>query len=132
MTWHTMRLRTSAAWMALAATSSVLALLAGIQLAGTQLQTAPLNADVRVAEPQLATIQPGLATSAPNVVGASLGVARQRLLEANFTVQSSEVMDCDHFGTVVSQTPKAGTLAAPGSTIQVRIGRPPSPPRHCF
>lgn len=57
----------------------------------------------------------------PDVVGAKQLAAQRRLRAAGFVVRTSYVTSSHPQGTVVSQSPAAGTSAARGSTVAIRI-----------
>lgn len=72
------------------------------------------------------------ATQIPNVIGQSLTQATQTLQAAGFTSAfAGGVVDCNNLGVVARQTPGAGRWAAPGATVQLRVGTRPAPPRIC-
>ena len=67
----------------------------------------------------------------PDVRGDSPGPANSELSAVGLRLgtQSAVVDDsCNDIGAVISQTPSAGTVVAPGTAVNVRIGqRPPHP-----
>jgi serine/threonine-protein kinase len=54
-------------------------------------------------------------------VGSRQVAAQRRLRKAGFVVRTSYVTSSRPQGTVVSQSPEAGTSAARGSTVRIRI-----------
>jgi hypothetical protein len=67
----------------------------------------------------------------PDVRGDAQAEASVDLQAAGFVLgRVSLVADlsCDNIGTVMSQSPVAGSLARPGSAVSVAIGKPPGKP----
>jgi membrane peptidoglycan carboxypeptidase len=64
---------------------------------------------------------PPPAGNIPNVVGLTLAAATAKLTGAGFSVTSSTVNSVNPKGTVVTQTPGAGTNAVNGSVVQLEI-----------
>jgi hypothetical protein len=66
----------------------------------------------------------------PSVIDMTREEAFATLQAAGFTARSSSAVDprCNHIGVVMRQTPPAGTLALPGSLVQIVIG---TRPRFC-
>ena len=63
----------------------------------------------------------------PDVVGTQQLAAQRRLRAAGFVVRTSYVTSSRPEGTVVSQSPSAGTSAARGSTVRIGISLGPAP-----
>lgn len=57
----------------------------------------------------------------PNVVGLRDTAADERLQEVGFQVISTPVSSTRPRGTVLTQTPAGGSLAAPGSTVRITV-----------
>ena len=57
----------------------------------------------------------------PNVIGQSYDRAAEQLRSAGFTPVRRDVDAAEPEGTVVEQNPRAGTLAPPGSEVQVSV-----------
>ena len=75
-----------------------------------------------------------LTLQVPNVNNDNLQEATSVLNSAGFTVGNvKQLVDptCDHDRTVSHQTPAAGTLALPGTAVDLTIGLLP-PPGHCL
>jgi eukaryotic-like serine/threonine-protein kinase len=69
-------------------------------------------------------VSTGPATKAvPNAVGLPEAEARDRLVAAGFTVSSRRAFDERDEGTVVSQSPAAGTEADPDASIQLVVSK---------
>jgi len=69
---------------------------------------------------------------APDLTDDTTAQAGQALQAAGLVLGTvTEVTDkhCDHLGTVISQTPAAGTAVFPGSAVSVTIGQ--APPNGC-
>jgi PASTA domain len=86
---------------------------------------------VRVALISGEPVPPPALVIVPDVRGQPLATARQILFAVGFTAPTSNVVDCDNIGSVSTQNPNAGTHAAAGSAVQLRIGQKPQPPRVC-
>ena len=63
----------------------------------------------------------------PDVVGTQQLAAQRRLRAAGFVVRTSYVTSSRAAGTVVSQSPSAGTSAARGSTVRIGVSLGPAP-----
>jgi serine/threonine-protein kinase len=64
----------------------------------------------------------------PTVIGDTASAARAALTAAGFAVQSMTVTSKQSAGTVISESPQAGTQAAPGSLVTIEIAKAPPPP----
>jgi alpha-tubulin suppressor-like RCC1 family protein len=67
----------------------------------------------------------------PDLRGGSPAEASTDLQAAGFVlgrVSSIADLSCDNIGTVISQSPVAGTFARPGSAVSIAIGKPPGKP----
>ena len=59
----------------------------------------------------------------PNAVGLAEAEARDRLVDAGFEVDSTEVFSEREAGTVATQTPRAGAEAERGSTVTIEVSQ---------
>ena len=59
----------------------------------------------------------------PNAVGLGEAEARDRLVDAGFEVDSTEVFSEREAGTVATQTPRAGAEAERGSTVTIEVSQ---------
>lgn len=59
----------------------------------------------------------------PNAVGLTDATARDRLVAAGFKVTETRVFSQEKAGDVVSQTPPAGSKAAKGSTVAIKVSK---------
>jgi hypothetical protein len=76
-------------------------------------------------------IEPAL-PAVPDVRGYPVTTARQVLAAAGFGVGTQySTVDCNNIGLVVSHSPAPGTRAPMGSSVNLRIGARPAPPRSC-
>jgi hypothetical protein len=76
-------------------------------------------------------IEPALPV-VPDVRGVAVTTARQVLSAAGFGVGTqSSVTDCNNIGLVVGQSPAPGTRAPLGTSVNLRMGARPAPPRSC-
>jgi hypothetical protein len=76
-------------------------------------------------------IEPALPV-VPDVRGLAVTTARQVLSAAGFGVGTqSNVIDCNNIGLVVGHSPAPGTRAQLGTSVNLRIGARPAPPRSC-
>jgi beta-lactam-binding protein with PASTA domain/tRNA A-37 threonylcarbamoyl transferase component Bud32 len=62
----------------------------------------------------------------PNLVGTSFDSANSALLGRGFAVRRRDVESDDPKGTVVAQSPDAGTYQAPGATITLSVSKGPT------
>jgi len=62
----------------------------------------------------------------PSVIGSTFDSANSRLLGAGFAVRRKDVKSDQPAGTVVAQTPEAGTYQPPGATISRSISKGPT------
>jgi beta-lactam-binding protein with PASTA domain len=70
--------------------------------------------------------------SVPNLIDADDGDVPSILNSAGLVLGSDrEVVDCNHLGTVRSQSPAAGAGVAFGSAVSVSHGVLPTPPAEC-
>lgn len=77
-------------------------------------------------------VAPRPVTAVPNLVGDTLTRAETVLTAAGLSVGTiASVVDCNHLGIVVSQSPAAGTTVFLGTAVSVRVGTRPPPPRLC-
>jgi serine/threonine-protein kinase len=67
------------------------------------------------------------AVTVPDVVGASADDAAAALQSAGLKAQTTEVPSDEPRGTVVSQSPTAGSQVARGSTVRLEISSGPAP-----
>ena len=73
-----------------------------------------------------------MTTTVPDVVDERPDVAESDVLAAGLTVRIvGDVVDCDHLGTVSTQTPSAGTVVPLGTRVDLTIGKGPKPPAMC-
>ncbi len=61
----------------------------------------------------------------PSVVGDNITKARSTLKEAGFGVTVKQQQSSKPKGTVTAQSPKGGTSAKPGRTINLVVAKPP-------
>jgi eukaryotic-like serine/threonine-protein kinase len=61
--------------------------------------------------------------SVPNAVGLPEAEARDRLVDAGFEVESTEVFSDREPGTVTTQSPSAGAQAEAGSTVTIEVSQ---------
>ncbi len=62
----------------------------------------------------------------PNVVNQAVGNAESQLVPLGFSVATTYVNSSKPNGTVIKQTPNAGTKAAPGSTVTLTVSNGPA------
>jgi serine/threonine-protein kinase len=62
-------------------------------------------------------------STVPNAVGLAQGTARDRLVQAGFTVSTFEVFSDQPTGSVVAQDPSAGARVAPGSKVRINVSK---------
>jgi hypothetical protein len=67
----------------------------------------------------------------PDVIDDSAGSAVSILTGADLLVSQSSTVDCNHLGTVRSESPAGGTEVLRGSTVRIVVGTAPAPPRVC-
>ncbi len=71
-------------------------------------------------------------TTVPSVLGDTQTQASAALSAAGYVLGSvTTVVNCDSINRVTSQSPSAGTVLLPGSTVSVTLGRKPTPPAQC-
>ena len=71
-------------------------------------------------------------TVVPDLAGDTQAQARQALSAAGYVLGSvGSIVDCDNINRVTSQSPRAGTVLLPGSSVSITIGRKPTPPAQC-
>jgi hypothetical protein len=71
----------------------------------------------------------------PNLSGDTQGQASQALQAAGLvlgTVSAAVDGTCANIGTVLKQSPAAGTTVLPGSAVSITIGKSPPPPHQCL
>jgi len=72
------------------------------------------------------TVSSGSATSVPGVVGQTLEVARAMLEERGYVVQTLDSESPFEAGTIVTQSPEAGTELDPGSPVVITVSLGPA------
>ncbi|MFJ9381206.1 PASTA domain-containing protein [Streptomyces sp. NPDC101455] len=71
-------------------------------------------------------------TTVPSLSGDTSAQAGQALSAAGYVLGSvGSVVDCDNINRVSSQSPSAGTVLLPGSTVSIKLGKKPTPPAQC-
>jgi hypothetical protein len=71
-------------------------------------------------------------TTVPSLSGDTQAQAGQALSVAGYVLGSvGSVVDCDNINRVSSQSPSAGTVLLPGSSVSIKIGKKPTPPAQC-
>ncbi|MFJ9898249.1 PASTA domain-containing protein [Streptomyces sp. NPDC091280] len=71
-------------------------------------------------------------TTVPNLSGDTQVEAGQALSAAGYVLGAvGSVVDCDNVNRVSSQSPHAGTVLLPGSSVSIKIGKKPAPPAQC-
>jgi len=62
----------------------------------------------------------------PSVIGSTFDTANSRLLGAGFAVRRKDVESDQPAGTIVAQSPDAGTYQPPGATISLSVSKGPT------
>lgn len=71
-------------------------------------------------------------TTVPDVLGDTQAQASQTIAAAGYVPGGvGSVVDCNNVGRVSRQSPSAGTVLLPGSSVSITIGRRPTPPAEC-
>jgi serine/threonine-protein kinase len=70
----------------------------------------------------LESLGPGT-VAVPNAVGLTVAAGRDRLVKAGFKVTETRVFSNEKAGTVIDQSPAAGSKIAKGATVQVKVSK---------